>query len=404
MTTSRSISGSERTWRPSLEELEQRCLPSYAITDLGTLPGGTDSFATVVNASGQVTGWASSRSSPARAILYDNGTLTDLGTLGGPTSYGNGINNLGQVVGSADTSDGLVHAFLYHDGVMTDLDTLGGSLAQAVSINDAGQIVGQSTTADGSAHAFIYSDGVMTDLGTLGGVNSGANAVNATGQVTGVSAIVEGTTSPVHAYVYRDGVITDLGTLAGFLNSNGFGINGCGQIVGWSYSGTISRATLWQNGVPVDVGSLGGNFNIARGINDLGQVVGASATPTGDSHAFLLRNGTMTDLNDLIPSDSGWLLHDARSITANGFIAGTGMNPDGQVHAFLLTPDDDPGSLVSMRLPVVDPLSAQAIDNSTEGRGRVGFNGQRLRKLPEDISLRIWRVDQSPGSPWPRCP
>ena len=52
-------------------------------------------------------------------------TIVDLGTLGGATSVALGINNLGQVVGGADLATGFRHAFLWDDGVMTDLGTLG---------------------------------------------------------------------------------------------------------------------------------------------------------------------------------------------------------------------------------------------------------------------------------------
>jgi probable HAF family extracellular repeat protein len=131
-------------------------------------------------------------------------------------------------------------------------------------------------------------------------------------------------------------------------------INDAGQVVGWSYTGAVSRATLWQDGTPTDLGTLGGDFNIARGINNAGQIVGASANPAGESHAFVYSGGVLTDLNDLIPRDSGWLLHDARSITDNGLIVGGGINPDGQAHAYLLTPCE--------WLPVPGPLGEELKD------------------------------------------
>ncbi|MCH8912583.1 MAG: immunoglobulin domain-containing protein [Planctomycetes bacterium] len=51
----------------------------------------------------------------------------------------------------------------------------------------------------------------------------------------------------------------------------------------------------------------------------------------------------MIDLNDLIPPDSGWTLHEAKDINESGQIVGWGLNPDGLGRGFLLTPCDFSG-------------------------------------------------------------
>src|SRR5262245_48400110 len=45
-----------------------------------------------------------------RACLWQNGAVTDLGTLGGAESIAVGINNSAQVAGYSTTSAGLTHA------------------------------------------------------------------------------------------------------------------------------------------------------------------------------------------------------------------------------------------------------------------------------------------------------
>jgi len=103
-------------------------------------------------------------------------TVIDLGTLGGTSSAATAINATGQVTGSATTSNGAEHAFLYSsDGGMIDLGSLGGKNSSGHAINAAGQVTGFATTSDGAEHAFLYSsDGGMADLGTLGGFSSRA--------------------------------------------------------------------------------------------------------------------------------------------------------------------------------------------------------------------------------------
>jgi probable HAF family extracellular repeat protein len=117
--------------------------PRVSITELGTLQGN----AFGINNLGQVVGWSDFASGGQHAVLWQDGTITDLGTLGGRVSFAYSINARGQIAGFSDTVSSVSHAVLWQDGTMTDLGTLpGGNGSVAFGINDRGQVVGSSGT------------------------------------------------------------------------------------------------------------------------------------------------------------------------------------------------------------------------------------------------------------------
>jgi len=184
--------------------------------DLGTL-GGNNSYAYDVNSSFQIVGESEINSfGYTHGFLYSGGTMIDIGTLpGGSMSYAHGISESGKVVGTADTPTGY-HAFRYSGGVMTDLGTLGGPNSTAYAIDDTtGGIVGQSHIAGFATRAFLYKNGTMTNLGTLTGSTgqSVAYDINSSGDIVGYSTY-SSTSSGSHAFLYKGGVMYDLNALA----------------------------------------------------------------------------------------------------------------------------------------------------------------------------------------------
>jgi len=258
-------------------------------------------------------------------------SLVDLGSLGGDESapwaltWPWAINNRSQVVGWSRTLSGGTHAFLWTSGTMVDLGSLDGRYSSAGDINNLGQVVGTSSSASGWERAVLWQDGAMIDLGTLGGAVSYGWGINDRGLVVGWSFVHPpvGNTqgSPSHPFLWDRGTLIDL--LPGDCGGGANDINNLGWVVGQYACGSGSdRAFLWQDGVLVDLGTLGGDTATAVRINDQGEIVGFSDTATYETHAFVWRDGVMTDLGTL-----GGPYSQATDINNHGLIVGAADYP-----------------------------------------------------------------------------
>ena len=118
---------------------------------------------------------------------------------------------------------------------------------------------------------------------------------------------------------------TVLPTLGGG-SATGTAINNNGQVVGTSQTGTGAEdGFLWSNGTMTDLGS---NFSPAA-VNDSGVIVGGQ----------FVYNGTLQNLNTLIPQGSPYQIQSATGINDNGQIVANAVDTaTGQTHALLLNP------------------------------------------------------------------
>jgi probable HAF family extracellular repeat protein len=361
------------------------------LTDLGALIPGYSSFASAINARGEVVGLSENGqidpltgNYEAIAVLWRNGIINNLGTLGGNQSAANAINDRGQVVGAAlnavsdpfasislgcpglgsttfalcylsDPAATETHAFRWTEaGGMRDLGTLGGPDSSASFVNRRGQIAGESftsfipnsSTGVPTLDPFFWEHGKMEDIGTLGGTFGQPNGMNNSGQVVGVSNTTGDQAG--HAFLWDQHQypqLRDLGTVGGS-SSGASWINDAGEIVGSATnpSDTEWHPFLWKNGVMADLGAFGGETcSGANSINSRGQIVGtASADCNFDDHAFLSENGgPLVDLQSLVQPGSGVTLVSAFFINDRGEIAARGNPPRGIQHAVLLIPCDE---------------------------------------------------------------
>jgi probable HAF family extracellular repeat protein len=318
------------------------------VVRLGTL-GGSGGRALAINDAGQIVGTSETgrliRWVPVtpgffpemewRAFIWENGQTASLGELPGTIgSAAAAINSAGQIVGWAelpwdDEASGASKTrgrattlapppripvlWEYVDGTWQITDLRPRGLGSATDVNNRGEIVGSSTEYTyyfgTQGRALLWSDGVLTELGTLGGENSAALAINDLGQVVGVADTAD----------FRDDS---------------------------EYAEPVTHAFLWQDAEMTDLGTLGGSTSIAHDINKHRQVVGTSETGEmrGEpvpwqriEHAFIWQDGKMTDLNTLLPPESGWEFSSAAAINDAGQILADAGSPQGRLEYVVIT-------------------------------------------------------------------
>jgi len=304
-----------------------RTAPNQGITlsdDFGTL-GGTFSVGSAINDAGQVAG-SSSTGSTTHAFRSSTNfaplALTDLGTFDGTSSsFGSGINFSGQVTGEAHVANTAACFFVFSNSVFRTTST--------------------STVSGGSNLGTLLPNNCRSAQGW---------AINDAGVVVGESATVLATGQPNHAFrATGNSPMADLHPGASFSNSIAVGVNNIGQIVGtvtvgpaFSPTDTICYRTTPGDNITFprdDLGSLGGGFCSARAINGAGDVVGQSSTGSA-IHGFIYTGGSMVDLNSLVVADpsiflaAGTGINNAGQISANGIINGTVQ------HGFRLDPSN----------------------------------------------------------------
>jgi len=134
-------------------------------------------------------------------------------------------------------------------------------------------------------------------------------AINDAGQVAG-----HGNN---RALFWNGAATQNLGTLGGSY-SFARGLNNLGQVVGYSADASGNELAFFWNGTTmVSMGTLGANVSVANGINDAGYAVGVSVESTPGNQRAFGWNGTMTDLGGA--AQDSW----AQAVNSSGQVAGT---------------------------------------------------------------------------------
>ena len=137
-----------------------------------------------------------------------------------------------------------------------------------------------------------------------------------------VMALLVGSAAPVRATTALY-TVTDLGSLgccwSWIWESTASGINNAGEIVGSTTSPTDPTHTvpfIYRNGTMTAMTTVAG---FAHAINDAGDATGMIYTPEGLAHAFLYRGGTLTDIGTLpgeatTPQSVGYAINNSGTI------------------------------------------------------------------------------------------
>jgi probable HAF family extracellular repeat protein len=170
----------------------------------------------------------------ARAVLWRDRSMINLGVSGGPGTTAYDIDNADRIVG-VRVAGPVGQPFRWHHGLLSWLQLLHpGRHAAAVALNNLGHAVGGAIGADGDHRAVLWMDTSAVDLGTLpGGQFSNATDINDVGQIVGAASDDGGGGAAV---LWQDEQILNLNGLvvpgSPWQLSAAVGINNGGQIIG----------------------------------------------------------------------------------------------------------------------------------------------------------------------------
>jgi len=303
-------------------------------------PAASNTYASAINASGQVTGYCTDASG-THAFLKTGATITtfDGGTPNLSTG-GNGINASGQVTGNHLDGLGLNNGFVYAGGVVTpftilNINNLPTTYMVPRSINASGDIVGEYADVIDPTHGvyrgFIYHSTTQTSttfdaVGTFNILNPTVPvAINDLGQITGSSG--------AQGFIYTAGV----GTVFSATNATQTvprSINNLGDVVGMFYDiNNVAHGFINKGGIVTTYDIAGATTTDIWSINDIGQIAGYYLDSANVAHGFIQTGTVITTVDGPAAIETA-----VRSINASGQATGYYADSLGLLHGFVTGP------------------------------------------------------------------
>jgi probable HAF family extracellular repeat protein len=240
----------------------------------------------------------------------------------------------------------------------------GATQMNANGINDNSQVVGQFTDARGVEHGFVYEEESFCQLDYPGATGTNILGINNLGQMVGMFTTPTGT----YGFLYDRGTFSPPLTYPGagnFTVANG--INDRGEIVGVYQDATPGEHSfLYKAGRYEALVYPGARETAAQDINNSGQIVGDFPDAKGTTHGFVyLENvGVFTPALDC-PTGTRIAL---RGINNGGEIVGGCFDVQGNEHPFLY--------MAGALNPILVPGAVSANIIGINDRGRVVGNLQ----------------------------
>jgi len=232
-------------------------------------------------------GQAASTSLPCTGHLQvDFNTFSVAGAI---STFGGNINNRGQIVGAFQDAAGATHGFLLKGKKYATLDPPGAIYTSANGISDVGVVVGFYYTADGLEHGFSYQNGQYTTLDFPGALNTSANGINNEGQIVGDYFDDSGID---HGFSFGNGSYQTVNAPGG-VNTALYDVNDSGLMIGITYTDSSSPqfGFLRLDGHYTGTQFPGALFTVPTGLSNLGDFVGYFANADGNETGFINLSG-----------------------------------------------------------------------------------------------------------------